>query len=173
MVENYLIDGDRKTFAIYAKLIYHPDKEVDHLSVYEAAKDLKAQFKDQDIQIILTGVPVLNSNYQLTSFKDLRTKVPLLLLFIMGYLFFSFRTLAGVAIPCLIVGHALASTSLFIPWLHLEINSLTFILPSILIAIGIADSIHVLNNFYLYWDESTTKEEAIKKSLHKNLGPSL
>lgn len=78
-----------------------------------------------------------------------------------------FRTYWGLVIPLNVVGMAVFSTVGLMSLLGFKVTLVTQVLPSFLLAIGIADAIHVLNNFKTNYAISRDKKASIVKAMNQ------
>ncbi len=78
-----------------------------------------------------------------------------------------FRAHWGLMIPSHVVGMAVISTLGLMSLLGFKLTLVTQILPSFLLAIGIADSIHVLNHFKTNYAISKDKRASIVKAMNQ------
>lgn len=163
---------DLKSAIIYGRISYNPNKPSDFAKIYEGAKELIGPFEnDKRFKLHLLGEPVLSQTFQYTSFKDLGTMLPFLFFLIIVYLAFSFRSIIGILIPLTIIVTSIGFTLGLIGLLGIKANSLTFVLPSILMAIAIADSVHLLTTFFDQHLKGAMIKDAALKSMEKNLYP--
>ncbi|MDD0853446.1 MMPL family transporter [Halobacteriovorax sp. GB3] len=172
VISRMYVSKDFKSAIVYGRLAYVPGEETDFNKVYEGAlKALKEFENNEGVKIHLLGQPSVSHHFQALSFGDIQQMVPILLLLILFYLLFCFRSFNGIFIPFCIIGASLSFTGGLIGLLGLKVNTLTFILPSVLIAISIADSVHILASFYKNRTEGMELEEACTMSLVKNIWP--
>lgn len=114
-----------------------------------------------DSKIYLTGTPIFNEIVNEATAHDLSFLVPLVIIVVLGVLFLSFKRFTGVFLPLLTVIcsviWALGAMALF----NVPLSILSTILPIILIAVGSAYGIHVINHYYdeVVQDDSISKEE--------------
>lgn len=108
-------------------------------------------------EIYMAGDPVVRVATSESMNRDLSVLIPFVLLVMLGVLFASFRSARGVALPLAIVilSSLWAVASMAI--VGVEMTPYTTIMPVMLIAIGAADGIHILNKYY---------EEAAKRRDH-------
>lgn len=161
-----------KSALVIGRIAFHPDRSSDFKKIALAAEDLtKAYADDPRFKIHLLGEPILSHNFQVISFRDLGAMTPLLLLLVIFYLAYSFRTVIGVVIPLGIIFASIGFTLGLTGLLGIKVNSLTFILPSVLMAIAIADSVHLLATFFNLHTKGASLIEAAEKAMEKNLYP--
>lgn len=163
---------DLKSAIIYGRISYNPDRPSDFAKITKGAQKLIADYEeDERFELHLLGEPILSQTFQTTSFKDLGTMLPFLFLLIIVYLAYSFRSWMGVFIPLTIIITSIGFATGLIGMLGIKANSLTFVLPSILMAIAIADSVHLLTTFFDQHLKGASIKDAAKRSLEKNLYP--
>lgn len=162
-----------KSATVYGRITYNPAHISDYESITLASQAIADEFekKYDHIKVHVLGQSALNHTFQRTSFNDLSILMPLLVLLIILYLFYSFRSVIGVFIPLTIIFTSIGVTGGIAGLFGFKINSLTFILPSVLVAISIADSVHILTTFFDSFSRLKDIGEAAKKSLHKNMWP--
>lgn len=172
VIPGVFFSKDLKSAILYGRISYNPDKPSDFAKIYEGAKKLISPYEnDERFKLHLLGEPVLSQTFQSTSFRDLGTMLPFLFLLIIIYLAYSFRSVIGVIIPLTIIVTSIGFTLGLIGMLGIKANSLTFVLPSILMAIAIADSVHLLTTFFDQHLKGVIIKDAALKSLEKNLYP--
>ncbi|MCL6336662.1 RND family transporter, partial [Pectobacterium carotovorum subsp. carotovorum] len=114
-----------------------------------------------DSRLYLTGTPIFNEIVNEATAHDLSFLVPLVIIVVLGVLFLSFKRFTGVFLPLLTVIcsviWSLGAMALF----NVPLSILSTILPIILIAVGSAYGIHVINHYYdeVVQDDSISKEE--------------
>jgi predicted RND superfamily exporter protein len=97
--------------------------------------------------VYLTGEPVITSIANEYMRTDLGVLIPLVLVVVLGVLFFSFRRFTFVALPLLTVVISVIWTIGAMPLLGFKLTTLSIILPVILIAVGSAYGIHVVTHY--------------------------
>ncbi len=175
LAQGQLITKDLRHTLISARAEYIKGSTDHHVKL---TRDLKKFIAEQEFEkygykIYLTGTPVVNEAFFAASMADQSLSLPLMFILIIAFLVFSFRTLAGATLPLLvIVGSVLlsvASISLF-GW---AMNMLNVVLPVILMAVGIGDSVHILIEFYHFRNQGENAKEAAKKATEMLFVPCL
>lgn len=110
----------------------------------------------------ITGAPVFSEIVNEASGHDLMVLVPIVVIVVAGVLFFSFRRFTGVFLPLLTVIISCIWSLGAMALLHIPLTILSTVLPVILIAVGSAYGIHVINH---YFDE-VSQSKAISKEEH-------
>ncbi len=94
----------------------------------------------------LSGMYFMPQSMSESMATDLGTLLPVVLLVIILVLYGSFRSLRGVAIPLLVVLLSLIWAFGFMGLTNVAVTAVSFILPILLLAIGIAYGIHILSH---------------------------
>ena len=123
------------------------------------------KYPDENFNITLAGGPIVVETYNRITRKDLIRLIIASNIIITFFLAVFFRRLSGVILPFIIVASALLSTIGLMAITNLHITFFTIVLPSFLIAVGIADSVHILAIFYKKYEEGSGKEDAIAYAL--------
>ncbi len=91
--------------------------------------------------------------------QDLRNLVPVVILVIVAVLYFTFRSVLGIIIPIVTVGASLIWTVALMILADIPVSMISMVMPVILVTLGIASSIHILNKY----------QESLAKGLDKRL----
>lgn len=166
------LSKDLKSAVVYGRIIQKPEAEINPDIIFDGVEKIaKTLLVPQNIKYHILGAPALNVTFKRTSFYDLKTINPILVLLVILYLIFCFRNFWGVFLPLAIILTTLIFIIGLIGFLQIKMNSLTFILPGIIIAIAIADSVHLLSTYFDLSGEGRNLKESLKGALEKNLWP--
>ncbi|MDR2553393.1 MAG: MMPL family transporter [Treponema sp.] len=99
-------------------------------------------------EVYVTGIPVISATINEAVQADLRFLVPLVVLVVLGILFFSFRRLSGVILPLLTVLIAVVWSMGAMAFFGVKLSVISTVLPVILVAVGSAYGIHVVTHYY-------------------------
>jgi uncharacterized protein len=131
----------------------------------EAVEDIQQKLKDIEFEgkFYFGGMPVTLLELNNVILRDITFIAPVAFLLICLVLFFGFRNARGVILPMISVVIAIVWTLGLMSLLKFELTMLTNVIPVVLIAVGSAYVIHVVNRFN---EELTNKpREALKKAL--------
>jgi len=98
--------------------------------------------------LYMAGRPVIEVSSGLSALKDIQVMIPLLLLTLGAMLFLFYRTWRGVFIPMLVIICAVIWTMGTMAFLNIPMYTISTMLPVILVAVGIGDSMHVMSRYY-------------------------
>jgi len=126
-----------------------------------ALEDILKNYKTENFKIYDAGSPIVTKNLQTTLMADMSKFILYVVLTISILLFLTFRRVSGIFIPLIVVILTLLATIGSMALLGYPITSMTQILPSLLLAVAIGDSIHILSIFYHKYDETGEKNSSI------------
>lgn len=170
-IVNYLVDEDGRLALIFAHLIPSNVQKLRYRDIIRETREMLDGYKDGDFEFHLTGKASLNHAFEEVSMGDVRFIMPLLFLLIIAYLFYVFRSFQAMVLPFFIVFSCVTATLGLGFWLNIHFSAILAILPVILVAIGIADSVHILVNFFQFRGKGNDVSEAVSLTVHKNFIP--
>jgi predicted RND superfamily exporter protein len=171
-ITGYLVDEKARLALIFAHLIPSNVQKLRYRDIIADTRALiKKHSKDTPLEFHLTGKASLNHAFEEVSMGDVRLIMPLLFLLIISYLFYVFRSFKAMVLPFFVVITTVTATLGLGFWLGIHFSAILAILPVILVAIGIADSVHILVNFFQFRGQGSSVDEAVEKTVHKNFVP--
>jgi uncharacterized protein len=135
------------------------------IELVSTIKKVIKRYEGPDFRMTLAGGPVTIELFNRYMLKDLRIMITLGLCTINIFLLFLFRRLSGIIYPFIIVTLAMLSSLGLMALFNVSLSTITTALPAFLLAVGIADSVHILAIFYRQFEETDSKEEAISYAL--------
>ena len=110
--------------------------------------EIEAVVLDNGDVIYLAGRPVIEVTSGLSAMSDMQVMVPLLVAVMAVVLFLIFKTGRGILIPLLVMSGAIVWTLGAMVLLDVPLYTISTMLPVILVAVGIGDSVHLLSHYY-------------------------
>ena len=163
---DYVVSSSETAAAIYVR----PIDDVDMVPFAEAIETVARRYETDGLAIAIAGVPYMNLTLGRSMRRDLGLFLPLVIVAIVVVLYAAFRWRWGVLIPFAVVGLSVLWTLGLMAICSVPITVLSFILPVVLMAIGIADGIHVLSR-YREASDGRDKEEAILETMRSMQRP--
>jgi len=174
VIPGYLISEDGQTAVVFARLKPAIGGSPNFKAVIDGArKVIQRHDNGVDHEFYLTGNAAVTNTFREVTESDLKTVVPLLLGAIVLFLLIFFRRLSGIGLPFIVIIMSVVSTLGLSGWLGIKINNLTSIVPHILIAIAIADAVHILVTYFQHRRSGAGRREGAHYTLTKNLQPTL
>ena len=127
--------------------------DAENSAVVNAVRDIIKDYEGEDFQIHFVGMPVVADVLKQSMQQNMAKFMQAALLSIAVILYLLFRRLSGVLLPMLTVVMSLLSTLGMMAWLGIPFKLPTQILPSLLLAVGIGASVHLLAVFYRHLRE--------------------
>lgn len=171
IIPGYLISKNQQTSFIFAKLRPVFDKDIDFDRVVADVKHILKKYENEGLEFYITGGAAVTTTFKESSKSDIRIITPLLSLLLVILLIYFLRSFAGLFIPTLIVMIGILSTLGIGGHLGVKINNLTAMVPKILLAIALADVIHILVSFFKFRQNNLSINEACQKAYLKNFTP--
>jgi len=174
LLPNYLVSKDGKTAMVYASLRPALIEHVDYEVVTNGIAAVIAKYEGQGDHVFYqSGTPIMNSSFKNAAMTDMGRLIPIALGLTIFFLLVIFRRLSGVVLPLIVIGLSVMATMTTSGWLGISISNTTSLLPQILLAIAVADSVHVLHTYFYSLGLGTERREAARHTLKKNLKPTL
>lgn len=174
VIPHYLVSEDGLNAMIFARLVPTLDGSPNYANIVNASREIIASYEDRPgYEFHLIGEAAVNDAFREVSNHDTAFILPLLILLIVIYLLFAFRSVVAVTLPLIVTTMALLMSFGLCFMVGYSYNQILSILPAIVIAISIADSVHIIVTFFQYLGKGKTAKEATLVSLEKNLIPTI
>jgi hydrophobe/amphiphile efflux-3 (HAE3) family protein len=160
-LRDYVVSSTETALAIYLK----SEPEVDMVSFASAVENVVLAHETEGISFFISGLPYINLTLQRSMKRDLQLFLPLVILIIISVLFVSFRWTWGVLIPFAVVALSVLWVLGLMAFCGVPLTVVSFILPVLLMAIGIADGIHVLSRYHEELRGDSDKRKAILQTM--------
>lgn len=149
----------------------NPSPKKHNLSEKEISETINAintvseRYKNHDFVVALTGSPVIENAYNQVTRKDMGFLLVVATINVGLFLMFLFRRISGILLPFIIVYSSLFSTLGLMALTGVSITQMTTVLPTFLVVVGTADSVHLLSSFYRNFNNGYNIEESIVNAL--------
>jgi hypothetical protein len=131
------------------------------------------KYNGESFRLAASGMPAVTDRVKRYIIKDMGRFTAAALLIIVILLFLMFRRFSGVFIPVSTVILTVLSTLGLMAITGTSFKAQTQILPSFLLAVGTASSIHILSMFYKRFDETGLKRQSIADAMAHSAAPVL
>lgn len=170
-----LISKDGTTAVIMARMIPRVQEgNEEYFILREAVEKILAEETAQTgYEFRSTGVPFITTEFINIAKADTGKFTPMVFLAAFVLLVLLFRRVSGGAAPFLVVFITVAIIISFLTLLGFKFNNFTANLPVFIVAIGVADAVHIYWVWLLSRRGGKDNHEAIRLSLEKNLRPAL
>jgi hydrophobe/amphiphile efflux-3 (HAE3) family protein len=167
------ISKDGKTTMIIARLTpkVNDDGDKSFAIMAELEEILKPLRKETGYRFWLNGGPPLNTSFVTIAQNDGGTFTPLVIFTVLVLLYALFRRVSGALIPMGVVVFTFLTVLSIQVLLGYKLNNFTANIPVFIVAIGIADAVHVYIVWLMYRREGKSTKEAVYISMQKNMLP--
>lgn len=131
----------------------------------QAVEDILQDYQDDDMSIYIAGSPIVTKNLQASLISDMSTFILYVMVTIAVLLLAMFKRPSGILLPLFVVVLTLLATVSSMALSGVPITAMTQILPSLLLAVGIGASVHLLAMFYKKYDELKDKRASMAYAL--------
>ncbi len=148
-----------------------PEKGDDLFNLYPQAtavviKNILSEYEGQGIVFYNTGDVELNSEYNIITMKE-SERLGIITFIVIGVLLaFFFRSISGVIGPLAVVGLSILISVSFIGIAGWKFDLMFSMLPTVLIAVGVADAVHIITEFRTSHKSLNDRREAIKRTIY-------
>jgi hydrophobe/amphiphile efflux-3 (HAE3) family protein len=165
-----IISNDGKS----ARIIADVNDKADILAIFKDLKSyIKNNFSDSKYEINLSGPPIVTGTLNIYLNQDAITLDPISAIITSLILFLIFRTFRGIVLPLVVVLPSVAWCLGFMGLLGYKFTPFSNAIPVVLLAAAIADSIHIIGDFYdsYYKNKNQERGEILKEVLHRMWKP--
>ncbi|MDQ7085821.1 MAG: MMPL family transporter [Sulfurovum sp.] len=147
------------------------DTKRDFLTDEENAKliekvfEIVAKYKSDSIEIYVAGSPSVNHALKTQMRADMQKFMRITFLIIVVFLFIMFRRVSAVVYPLLVIILSLLVTVGAMAWSGTAFKLPTQIVPSLLMAVSVGATVHILSIFFDAFNRTGNKKEALSYTL--------
>jgi len=140
---------------------------------YKEILSLAASYETKDIKIHVAGRPIVEGTMALLGPADMKKMVPIVLLVITLVLFIMLRSVKSTILTMAVVFFSVVWAFGLMAAVNIPIYAVSTMIPVMLIAIGVADGIHLYSHLQLYLRKhpDATKREATTDMLQNMWKP--
>ena len=143
--------------------VFLTDKE--NAQLVAAVLVIADKYKQEGIEIYVAGSPSVNHALKSQMQADMQKFMRITLLIILVFLFVMFRRASAVFYPLIVIILSLLATVGTMAWSGVAFKLPTQIVPSLLLAVSIGATVHILSIFYDKFNTTGDKKEALQYTL--------
>ena len=161
-----IVSEDATATLIMFNLLHDADKQA-------VAREIKAKIEGMNLpeSLYFGGLPFLLNDVTHLILSDIFWLLPVTFLIIALFLFLSFRSFRGIVLPIITAGISVVWTLGLMALMDYELTIASSYMPVVLLAVGSAYTIHVVNSFE--YSRSVDKKQALLKALTYTIVPVL
>jgi len=139
--------------------------DAENHELLEAIHAIVKKYEADDLKIYVAGSPAVNNALKAQMQADMQKFMRITFLIIIVFLFIMFRRASAVFYPLLVIILSLLATVGTMAWAGTAFKLPTQIVPSLLLAVSIGATVHILSIFFDRFNTNDDKKEAIKYTL--------
>lgn len=170
---DWMVSRDGKTAVVMARIRPGIEDAPKASVIVLAVREVVAALQGGDHVMHIHGSPAVTYAFEESTQIDLQKIIPLVLGLTILFLAVLLRSVSGVVLPLVVVVLSIVAALSVAGWTGVELSSVTSILPQILIAVGVADAVHILVGFRAARRNGLDKRAAANHTLSKNFVPTL
>ena len=178
MFVNWVVSQDGTGMLIMAKM--EPGEgtaegSAKRMAIYTTIRDMVQAKIDAGApeEFHIAGVGAMEVTFEEDMRRDMEMFMPLVVLVVLGALYCTYRSVRGVLLPLAVVIVAVIWTLGIMAALGVPMYSISTMMPVVLMAIGVADGIHILSRYYdeLLERPDTTSPDAVSAAMREMWQP--
>jgi len=123
--------------------------------------EIVEKYNSDDFKIYVAGSPAVNNSLKAQMQADMQKFMRITFLIIIVFLFIMFRRFSAVFYPLLVIVLSLLATVGTMAWTGVSFKLPTQIVPSLLLAVSIGATVHILSIFFDRFNKNSDKKDAI------------
>ena len=155
--------GDEATQNTVENRAFLTDQE--NHEILEKIQEITTAYKTDDFKIYMAGSPAVNNELKSQMRADMQKFMRITFLIILVFLFVVFRRFSAVFYPLLVIILSLVATVGSMAWSGVAFKLPTQIVPSLLLAVSVGATVHVLSIFFDKFNTTGNKKEALSYTL--------
>ncbi len=171
---NSYITKDKKYAAIMCEMEAKPEDDPNyHTRIGDALKQVLSKEDYKEFKFWPVGDPVINSEYYVLILDDMFWLSSITGLLVFGFLFLLFRQLKGLLGLMFVMNLAILLVMGFLGIMNFSITALFNMVPSLICVIGVADGVHLLNEYKIHLNAGYDNRASIIKTVKLLVVPCL
>jgi predicted RND superfamily exporter protein len=126
-----------------------------------AVIEFASRYDEPGFRVTVAGIPVMNYELATDMGSDMQKQLLLASGIISLLLLLLFRRISGLLLPLITVLLSLTTSMALFPIFGWPITGNTQVMPAFLMAVGVADAVHILAIFYARYESTGQQHEAI------------
>jgi predicted RND superfamily exporter protein len=155
--------GDEPASKSSEKRAFLTDEENHEL--LEKITEIADKYRAEGLEIYMAGSPAVNNALKAQMRADMQKFMRITFLIILVFLFVVFRRFSAVFYPLLVIILSLVATVGTMAWVGVAFKLPTQIVPSLLLAVSVGATVHILSVFFDRFNSRGDKKEALSYTL--------
>jgi len=123
------------------------------------------KYRSKELDIYVAGSPAVNNALKAQMQADMQMFTRITFVIIIIFLFVMFRRISAVVYPLIVIILSLLATVGMMAWTGVAFKLPTQIVPSLLLAVSVGATVHILSIFFDRFNKTADKKDAISYTL--------
>ena len=137
----------------------------ENAKIVKSVMDIVKKYQKEGLDIYVAGSPSVMDALKFQMSSDMQKFTRMTFLIIIVFLFIMFRRVSAVAYPLLVIIFSLLATIGTMAWAGVAFKLPTQIVPSLLLAVSVGATVHILSIFFDKFNSTGDKKEAMQYTL--------
>jgi uncharacterized protein len=168
LYKDTLVSSDGKAMGVYLPIL---DKTFSH-NIATLVETLTADWPPED-RVFITGLPVAEDTFGVEMLKQMAVSAPLAGVMIFGLLLLFFRRVGLILAPLIVAIMSVVSAMGLLIGLGYPVHIMSSMIAIFLMPIAVADSVHILSEFYDRYPAHRDRRAALKEVMGHLFRPML
>ena len=139
--------------------------DAENAKLVNAVLKIADEYRDKGLEIFVAGSPYVNHDLKSQMKSDMQKFMRITLIIILVFLMIIFRRVSAVLYPLLVIIFALLATVGTMAWAGVAFKLPTQIVPSLLLAVSVGATVHVLSIFFDRFNQTEDKKDALSYTM--------
>ncbi|MEA1879489.1 MAG: MMPL family transporter, partial [Campylobacterota bacterium] len=135
--------------------------DTENAELLSVLNDIVSTYRAKGLEIYVAGSPAVNNALKAQMQADMQKFMRITFLIIIVFLFVMFRRITAVFYPLLVIIFSLLATVGTMAWAGVAFKLPTQIVPSLLLAVSIGATVHILSIFFDKFNTTGNKKESL------------
>ena len=154
---------DEEEASVTEERAFLSDKE--NAELLAVISSIVHKYKEKGLEIYVAGSPAVNNALKAQMSADMQKFTKITFLIIVVFLFVMFKRVSAVAYPLLVIIFSLLTTVGTMAWAGVAFKLPTQIVPSLLLAVSVGATVHILSIFFDRFNSRGDKKDALSYTM--------
>lgn len=175
LIQHRLVSPDGDTTGVNITFYFPGESPFEVPNTANKIRELLAtvQTRYPDIEIVASGVVMMNNAFSEVSQNDMKTLIPIMYGVLLITMLLFLRCISSTIATLLVIAFSAAAAMGVAGWFGVKLTPPSASAPTIILTLAIADSIHIIVSLFKEMQKGTGKREAIIESVRINFQPVL
>ncbi len=173
LLVNRIVNDDATLTAVNITITLPGEAMNENQMVVDSVKTMVAAWQETypDFTIRYSGLTVMNQTFTDVAMGDMSSLIPLMFLIIIIMVLIATRSATGMFASVFILFFSIMAAMGIAGWLGFELTGVTVSVPTMVMTLAIADTIHILVTVIQQMRKGLNRRDAIVESLKINMSP--